>query len=526
MQRRLALQSLAAAILLGLAAWLANGVAARWPARLDLTADQRFTLSPLTRATLAGLDAPVELHAFLPTHAQPPYSVVVRAMRDQLEDYRVAAEGRVRVHYYDPTDLDLDPAARAALAERARGYGVQQVDLQVVQGDRQLRERVYFGVAVLYRDRQVTVPPVERPEDLEYALTRALREILRGPARRPLVVFSQGHGEPDVLQSPLARVLDGVAELRNVRLDESLVPPEADALVILGPMRPFRERARYAVDRFLLQGKSVVALLDYLQQSEVFPDVLVPVTSALEPQLAHYGLDVQLTDTVLDRTRSAPAPVGRDAQGRVIAVHHPLFVATRALAPDHTVTSRLSELVFPLAHPIEIIAAADREATVLVRGEPTARRRAQVRSLDPAPLGEPDPSLEKVGETILAVALTGPLPAYYADRPIPPPPAGAPPDPPPIVAPQGPARLLLATSGRRLLAAHEAALPFLQNAIDWAVADTDLAELRGRRRPDPPLAPVEATWRAAIKYGNLVVPPLLIAAFGLARRWRRQRRQR
>ncbi len=527
MRRRQAFESLIAVALLCLAAWLLNLVGAQTGARLDLTADQRYTLSPVTRRMLDALDAPLEARAYLPTGVQPPHAATLQAARDLLEEFRAASSGRMRIVWRDTGDEDLDGPARAALELEAKDYGIEPTELVITRGDKRVRQRVVTGVALLHHDRHAVVRPIGARDRLEYELTRALREVLRPRARRPVIGVTRGHGEPDLIGSPVASLLASAGELQAVDLGGALVPPAVDVLVVLGPRRAFTARARYAIDQFLMEGKALVALLDYRQRSEPFPQLLVPNTTGLEPLLAGYGLRVEHEHTVVDRVRNARAGLTRGADGQVVFANHPLYAEAAEPGP-HPVTRGLTSLVVPMASPIHLDAPAGVAARAVVRTGPDARLRTGVRKVDPSDVAAPSPE-ERPGPAVVGATLVGTLPSYFTDQPIPP--RGDAvltgrahrPDPPKLVTGQGEARIFLITSGARLLSAHPNGLLLLQNAVDWALADTDLVEIRARRADDPPLGPVTTAHRAAVKWGATLLPPVFVLLAGVWR-WRRRGR--
>ncbi|MEZ4465714.1 MAG: GldG family protein [bacterium] len=493
MNRRPAWTAALATLLLGLVAVLLNVVAGQRAWRVDLTADARYTLAPETRALLAELRAPLEIRAFLPSTAPAPWSDAARALADLLQSVQAEVGEGVLIRVRDPSEA-LDPEARAALDEEARGYGLRPAEVPSLAGGQRQSATTWFGLALLYEDEQAVVPPTARVADLEFELARALREVLRPETRRPLVLLSQGHGEPDLLQSPLAPRLRASGDLENFKLDGDLLPGRADALVILGPTRPFDERDRYVIDQFLMSGRAVVAFLDYRQRSTVFPDVLVPVDTGLEPLLAGLGVQVETGWSLLDRTRSGS---GAAAPGRGRPGDHrepPGVDRDDGPGRDHPATRGLRSLVAPLAAPSRWPARGPgHQVVVLAEAEATAVRRQGLQRFDPMPLRTPpaDATQEQgVGSRAFAVAVVGSFPSGFEAPP--PREAGGPPDPPIITAGQGEARLLVVTSGRRLLAAGADSQLLLQNAVDWAVTATDLAGLRARQAQDPPLRPVSA----------------------------------
>ncbi len=511
---------------LAAALWVALGVlaamaGARHGVRLDLTADGRHGIAPETRALIDAIDDPVEALAFVPSDAPPPFDRVVRALQDLLEDYARASGGKLRVTVRADGGADASPADRHALRAEALGLGLKPVDLQAWEADRRIVRRAYLGVVLLHGDHRVVVPGGERPEDLPHAMTRGLRDVLDG-RHRPLVGVAHGHGEPALVDSPVAALLRTGADLEAVEIGVDPLPARLDALLIVAPRRPFDARACYVIDQFVMQGRAVVMLLDTVERAPSFPDVLVPVGTGLEPLLGGYGVRVSPDRLALDRAHAGPAVVGRDPAGRTLTVDHPLHLVTGVLA-DHPVTRGLRRLVMPLAAPIDAREAAARGATVtpLVRGESTAVARRGLRRFDPRAARDPVPADEESGPIDLAVAIEGRLTSAFADRTIP---GDSLPGARTVAS--VPARLVIAGSGARFLAAQADALLFLQNAVDWAVDDASLSGLRGRSAEDPPLAPVSARGRAAIKVANIAAPLVLCAVVGLWRRRRRRARDR
>ncbi len=69
-------------------------------------------------------------------------------------------------------------------------------------------------------------------------------------------------------------------------------------------------------------------------------------------------------------------------------------------------------------------------------------------------------------------------------------------------------------------------LDFALNAVDWLAQDESLIAIRSKDRRPPPLMFQSAALREGVKYGNLVVLPLLVGIVGVVRLIRRRRRTR
>src|SRR6185312_4601524 len=148
-----------------------NLIAARFgAARLDLTREHLYTLSRGTRATLAKIDEPVTLRLYYSTKlgdALPSYAVYYRRVRELLDQYVAAADGKLRLETYDPLPF-------SDVEDRAVALGLQGAPLDTGG------EQVYFGLAgtTSTDDRQV-IPffAGERERFLEYDLTKLVHAL-------------------------------------------------------------------------------------------------------------------------------------------------------------------------------------------------------------------------------------------------------------------------------------------------------------------------------------------------------------
>ncbi len=519
--------------LLGVLLWISVSILAviaveEQPQRWDLTQDQRHTLSDTTRELLTSIESPLEIKAYLPTHIPAPYSVVVDTIKDSLGDYAAACSQPVRITIKDPQDPALSAKERAALAQEAEGFGLRQAELDVVQRDRRIRQKVWFGIAILYQERQLVVPPIETPDQLEYSMARALREIIRGPSKRPIIGVTIGHGEPNIIQTPIRSTLEASGAIKTVLLDGNPIPNEIDALVILAPSRPMQERDRYVIDQFLLRGGGLVALLDYRSQSSVFPEVLVPTQTGLEELFSKYGVTIRTDLTLVDRGNLTPVPIKRDDAGRVVMGVHPLFA--RAEIEPHVINRGIRQLITPMASPIEFKSPINVNLTYspLAKSVPNSVMRTDVRHSQPEHYQSPDASKETQSQATVAATLSGLLPSAFigpVERVKSASPASSPkeyrPDRPFIARGQADARIVLATSGGRLLSSGKSGLMFLQNSLDWVVADTSLAAIRARQAEDPQITDLDESLRWSARIGTIIVPAFVLLAVALVMRRRR-----
>jgi gliding-associated putative ABC transporter substrate-binding component GldG len=514
---RLAQIALVAGILVA-----ANVIAQRWFARLDLTARREYTLAPATRRLLAGLDDAVVVNAYFSRRLPPSLAHVRRQVQDLLEEYRARSRGRLAVEFIDPGD---DPAA----VQRLRAMGIPQVQLEVLERDQFAVSAVFLGLALQYAGRQEVVPVVQEAGNLEYDLTAALLR-LTSPQKKAVGWVGGGEAEEDPrlrggnpLRRELAKLYD-VRELPAAGLEE--VPREVETLVLAGP-RGLDERARFAVDQFVMRGGRLVALVDHfdLPEGSLQP---APAESGVHELLERYGAKVA-KDVVAEPRLNAPAAFSSGFMQFRIPYPYWVRVPHEALEGGHPVTGKIENLVFPWASSVEAVlpAAGGVKAEALATSSPEAWAESGGYDFSPQPR-RASPALKGTpGKRTLALLLTGRFPSLWSDRQPPAPAAGK---PAPAVLKQSPETSVLVVGTSRLvqpdfLRQFPENAAFLLNAVDWMSLGQDLAGIRSRTAAEPMIAPAPDAVRASVKAFNVVVVPLLIALVGLVRLAARHRRR-
>src|SRR5271165_7026802 len=150
--------------------------------RVDLTQQRLYTLAPGTRQVLAGLKDPITLKLFYSRKlgaAVPSYGAYTDRVREMLAQYAAAANGKIRLDYYDPEPF-------SDTEDQALAYGLQGVPID------QSGEQVYFGLAgsnQLDDERTVAFFQPEREPFLEYDLTKLIYD-LSNPKRPVIGVMS------------------------------------------------------------------------------------------------------------------------------------------------------------------------------------------------------------------------------------------------------------------------------------------------------------------------------------------------
>lgn len=500
--RDVALHALLAVVAFG----LVNHIASVAFLRFDLTADRRYTLAAASREVLERLTTPVHATVWFSPDLGPPYHDHHQIVADKLAELQVASGGRLSVQIAQPT---RDDAAR---------HGFLPVQYRFRSASRAESREVYLAVTVACGDREEVVSPIASLEPLEYLLVRAIRTACTPASEEPVVGLVVGNGEPDLTafaaDHPLGRLRSQLAHGRRlvaVSLDQP-VPDEVDTLVEIGATRPWPVSARYHLDQFLMRGGAAAVFL-----SSARPDTeqgtLTRNDVGLRPQLLRYGVRVG-DGLVVDREHNEPLelPVQRGARRVRLPVAHPLLVWTRDVSPASALGVGLDRLLMPFAAPVQLVEPLGEgiDALVVARSESGGGVVPLPAGLDPG-LVEAAVAGELPGAVPLAVTLAGPLRSAFDEAPLD---ADV-----PWVHDGKPARLLVVGSAD--MVANNGL--FVENAVDWLLADPALTAIRARHVPVVPLPDLSEAQQRRLR-GGMVLAPLGLLGIGAAfTRWRRSR---
>ena len=195
MDRKNRIVSLVATVtLLGLNLIAFNYLISGWTtARVDVTAERMYSISPATKRILSTLEEDVTVIGYFSERTHPKLGPLVPQLKDLLKEYRAVSGGRVQFDVYDPGE---DPAIEEEAASR---YGVRSTPFRLASKYESAIVNAYFAIVIKYADQYVrygfedlievdAAPDGDidvRLRNLEYDLTRAIKKIgLRRSAGR------------------------------------------------------------------------------------------------------------------------------------------------------------------------------------------------------------------------------------------------------------------------------------------------------------------------------------------------------
>ena len=431
---------------------------------------------------------------------------------DRLEELQAYSKGWMDITQADPTNV------KALEAEAAR-FGVAPVQYRFRNENVSELKKVYMGLALVYGDKQESLPAITQVDTLEYELSRAIRSLLSdGP--KPVIGLSTGHGEPDIIGGggPLATLSSRLSEthdLRSVSLaGDQGVPDDVDALWVVGPQKTLSALALYHLDQFLMRGG---ALGIFATNTRADMRAMVPqnVYHGMDGFLGHFGVLLR-RDLIVDRVRNGLMgfPVRQGRTVREVQLNYPLIPKATELDGDTPVLRGIDALLAPFVSSLELADPLPPgvQSEVWARTSPASGRIQGIRTIDPQAYQVLSPG-EETGSWPFLVALSGRWSSYFTGKDAPPPS-----QPGSHAAPRlresAPARLVAAGSAD--FVANN--IPFMLNLADWMVQDEALIGIRAKNIGVPELRPIPEDRKGLLKLANLLGGVLFVLVAGLLRK--------
>ncbi len=135
--------------------------------RLDLTANNAYSLSPVSTKIVSSLEEPLTIKVFFSKDLPAPYNAVSRYLSDLLEEYAQSANRNFRYEFVD-VEKSRDAAA---------DFGVHPVQIREIKNDRVSARNAYMGLAVVHGDLIETIPSITEPDGIEYRITTLMQKM-------------------------------------------------------------------------------------------------------------------------------------------------------------------------------------------------------------------------------------------------------------------------------------------------------------------------------------------------------------
>jgi ABC-2 type transport system permease protein len=512
-------QSITLLIIIAAILVVINLISANHFGRLDLTSDQQYSISSVTKNTLKNLDDLITIKVYFSPQLPPDLAQSSQYVKDILAEYK-AYSSKVKIEI-------INPAKDDATKNEVLSLGIPELEMQIMEKDQFKVQKGFFGIALFYGDKKEIIPMVQDVQNLEYELTSIIKRLTS--EKLQTIGFLSGHDEHglyDLAGTSNAETTTNDYTTIKKELDKNynvslvdLAAPQAlkniDTLIIAGPKKALTDNELYQIDQFIMNGGKVIFLVDEIALGQGLQ--ATPFQSGLEKILAKYGIKVN-QDLVIDTSNEN---VGFTSGYMQFFMPYPfwpkLIKANFDLA--NPIMSRLQSISLSWASSILLEKQTNIEYSNLASTTKNASTVSQPFNLDPQQQFTPD----KRSQYPMIVLAKGNFASAFKDQAAPDKDADA-------------VKINQATKESQILVLADSDFinnnnlkrfpdngVFFQNAVDYLTVGSDLISIRSKSIADRPLKQIDEEGKMIIKTINIILIPALVIILGLIRYYKRKK---
>lgn len=478
-------------VIMVLAALVAvNIIADKFFFRIDLTGDNRYTLSRATKDILANLDETVTVTAYFSDDLPADVARAKHDFRDLLTEYRNASHGQFEFEF-------VNPSASDELENRAVSEGLYPVMINVRDKDQMTQQRAFLGAVIEKGGQKEVIPFVQPSMPVEYALSSAIRKMQAG--QRPVVGFLQGHGEPSPqeMQQVLAE-MSVIYDMKPVSIERSAnVLDSITTLAIIAPTDSITAPTFAAIDRFMARGGRVLVCIERISASldRLFADEL---NTGLEQWLAAKNVRAD-SKMVIDNSCANVNVQQQQGMYRVNVQQKFPYIPFVVNFASHAITNGLEQVQLQFASPVvytgdstatftTLLFSSDRSATLNVPTNIDVQRQWTMRDFP-------------LAEIPLGGVLEGEIGGVPGSK----------------LAVLGDADFMLNGDPRQPHQQSADNISLFVNTVDYLSDDTGLVDLRTKGITSRPIDQLDDGMRSFVKWLNVLLPIVLVILIGIIR---------
>lgn len=406
---------------------MANLLADRKFARLDLTSEHRYSISKEFGSILNRLESTVDLTYYVSKQVPLEFEAGKRDILDKLNEIVQASHGKIKLLVNDPKD---NPELREEL-RKVEG----EIEIAINKKDERSRSLLTSSLKINYEAKpKVLTPFIGSAEQLEYLLGSKFSELTLKkkpivaidtpmPPQMPPMMQQQQQGSGyEWLQAGQFEDLKKF-ELKSVDLSENnSIPADASAFIIVRP-KALNERQRFEVVKYLAGGGKVIMLASPFKVSNEFGSWRNEKTpTGLEDYLKDLGVTFS-PDLVCDKSSMQMPSIGNN---RIEMRSYPFFVRVLGenIDQESSLTRFMPGLLMPIPAEIKIDDAVAKKsglvARVLAKTSKQSWRVPYSDSINPEKsFSEDDPNQRFDGSMAVVATIEGQFPFPYEGKPVP-----------------------------------------------------------------------------------------------------------
>lgn len=410
--------------------------------RIDLTADQRYTLSETSLNIIKEVKEPLYVDVFLEGNFPGEFKKLQTETRQLLEEFK-AYNSNIVFDFVNPLEDGNETETMQQFLDR----GLTPINVTLDDKGKQTQEVVFPWAVVTYGNKSTKVPllknmmgastaekVVSSVQHLEYAFANGFNTVAKSKEKKVAII--KGNGEMHELL--IADFLKSVREnyyIGPFTLDSVATSPQNtikalkkyDLAIIAKPTETFTDEEKQVLDQFIINGGKTMWLIDQVTMemdslyTETGSNLAYPRDLNLNDMFFKYGIRIK-PDLIKD-LQASPIALATGKQGSATQYTQFPWLYSPAIFPEikHPIVSNLDMIKFEFANPIELL-KNDIKKTVLLTSSKYSKPVGTPIEVSLNMVGEqPDPKefAQNTGYMPTAVLLEGKFNSVYQNRVLP-----------------------------------------------------------------------------------------------------------
>ncbi len=406
--------------------------------RIDLTSENRYSLSESSKKLSAKVDEVLFVKVYLEGDFPAGFKRLRQSTKEMLDEFSAYTNGKMQYEFIDPFE-NADAKKANDFLRELREKGLQPTYVQIKKDDESTQKLIVPGAVFYYKGKEYPVNLLKAqfgqgPEEvinesielMEYEIANVLRKCVETKVKQ--VAFIDDHGE-------LGRwdVADASQELKEfyavTRIPLALQTPQSlmknDALIIAKPTTQFSEYEKFLLDQFVMHGgkilwllESQIADMDSMGRSAMFMTGSYDLN--VDDMLFKWG--VRVNPNMVQDLQCNAIPIlstlrnGTPQQKLLPWMFFP--VAAPSQQNPHIIVKGIDPVFFQFASSIDTTSNKDIKKTILLTSSPYSRTVGAPVKVDlNMARTQPDPNMFTTGNVPLAVLLEGKFVSLFQYRP-------------------------------------------------------------------------------------------------------------
>lgn len=410
--------------------------------RIDLTADQRYTLSETSLNIIKEVKEPLYVDVFLEGNFPGEFKKLQTETRQLLEEFK-AYNSNIVFDFVNPLEDGNETETMQQFIDR----GLTPINVTLDDKGKQTQEVVFPWAVVTYGNKSTKVPllknmmgastaekVVSSVQHLEYAFANGFNTVAKSKEKKVAII--KGNGEMHELL--IADFLKSVREnyyIGPFTLDSVATSPQNtikalkkyDLAIIAKPTETFTDEEKQVLDQFVINGGKTLWLIDQVTMemdslyTETGSNLAYPRDLNLNDMFFKYGIRIK-PDLIKD-LQASPIALATGKQGSATQYTQFPWLYSPAIFPEikNPIVSNLDMIKFEFANPIELL-KNDIKKTVLLTSSKYSKAVGTPIEVSLDMVGEqPDPKefAQNTGYIPTAVLLEGKFNSVYQNRVLP-----------------------------------------------------------------------------------------------------------